>query len=103
MIDGEVVGCVSLEQIIKNHQAELGYWLAEKYWRQGIMTKAVGQMGNYGFNKLGLKRIYAYVFPANQASAKVLLNNGFNKEGLLRKNAIKNGQPVDDYLFAKVR
>ena len=28
VIDGEVAGCVSLEQIVKGHKAELGYWRA---------------------------------------------------------------------------
>lgn len=30
-INGKVVGSVSLEKI-EGHKAEIGYWLAEKYW-----------------------------------------------------------------------
>ena len=38
--NGEVAGSISLTKIEIGHKAEMGYWLAEKYWGAGIMTKA---------------------------------------------------------------
>ena len=103
-IGGEVAGTVSLDKIEKGHKVELGYWLAEKYWGKGIMSKVVKEVVKFGFNDLKLKRIYAGVFPFNKASMGVLKNNGFKFEGILKKDAKKkNGEILDAYLFAKVR
>ena len=103
VINREIVGCVSFENIEKNHKAELGYWLAEPYWGRGIASQAVKLITDYGFNKLKLRRIYAYVFIKNLASQRVLIKNGFKKEGLQKKNVIKDGKFMDDIVFAKVR
>lgn len=102
-INGEIVGCVSLMELQGGHKAELGYWLARKYWRKGIMTEAVKEMVDYGFKEFDLKRIYAFAFIHNKGSQKVLLKNKFKKEGILRKNIFKDGELRDEYLFAKVK
>ena len=101
-INGEVVGGIGLRKI-EGHKAEIGYWLAEKYWGQGIMTKAVKLVTEFGFKKLKLKRIYAYVFSWNKASMKVLEKAGYKLEGILRKDVKKNNKFIDTFLFAKVR
>ena len=101
-INGEVVGSVGLSDI-KEFKAEIGYWLAEKYWGRGIMTKAVKLVTKFGFDKLKLKRIYAFVFPFNKASMKVLKKAGYKFEGILRKNSKKDGKFLDDYLFSKIK
>ena len=101
-IKGEVIGSVGFTKI-EDHKAEIGYWLAKRYWRQGIMSEAVKLTTQYGFEKLKLKRIYAYIFPFNKASIKVLQKAGFKKEGLLKKNVKKNGRFYDDYVFAKIK
>lgn len=101
-INSEVIGGISLMKI-EGHKAELGYWLGKKYWNQGIMTEAIKLITNFGYNKLRLKRIYAYVFSKNKASARVLEKNGYKYEGLLRKQNLKDGKFTDDLLFAKVK
>jgi [ribosomal protein S5]-alanine N-acetyltransferase len=100
--DGEFLGAIGLKKI-KNHKAELGFWLGEKYWNMGIMTEALSAVSDFGLNKLKLRRIYGYVFLKNKASARVFEKRGFKKEGLLRKDRIKDGKFVDVYLYAKVR
>lgn len=99
-INGEVAGSVSFNKI-KGHKAEMGYWLSIKYWNKGIMTKAVKMMTQFGFKKLGLKRIYAFVFTFNGASVKVLEKSGYKFEGILKKNTKKGKKFFDNYLFAK--
>jgi ribosomal-protein-alanine N-acetyltransferase len=77
--------------------------LGEEYWGRGIATEAVGAVTQHGFDALGLVRIYAAVFDGNPASVRVLEKNGFEKEGFLRKSAIKAGRVVDQLLYARVR
>ncbi len=100
--DDEVIGGIGFDQI-HQHKAEIGYWLGKKYWNSGIMTKAAGLATEFGFNRLKLRRISAYVFLKNNASARVLEKNGYRKEGLLKKYHFKDGKYIDAMLYAKVR
>lgn len=102
-IDGEVVGSIGVRNITEHHMAEIGYWLAEPYWGKGIMTEVVKLITVFGFKKLRLKRMYAFTYPANTASQKTLLKNGYVFEGILKKHACKNGKFLDDYLYARVK
>jgi [ribosomal protein S5]-alanine N-acetyltransferase len=76
------VGVISLKGIdIVSKKASLGYWIGEEYWDKGIATVAVQLIISYTFSELGLKEIYAYVFPENKASIRVLEKNGMNHVG----------------------
>ena len=101
-VDGEPCGSIGLVPgaDIYEHSAELGYWLGEAYWGQGIMTVATRAITNYGFNDLGFRRIYATVFASNLASARVLEKAGYRFEGRRRNAVIKFGELMDDLLYA---
>lgn len=102
-VDDAVVGGIGLHHIERDHKAELGYWLGKDYWGRGIVTEAVQHFTSYGFRHFGLKRIYAYVFPFNTGSIRVLEKVGFHYEGRLVKNALKNGKYLDDLVYAKAK
>ena len=101
-IDGEVAGSVGFSDI-EGHKADIGYWLAEKYWGKGIMTEAIKLTTKFGFEKLKLKRISAPVFSFNKASRRVLQKNNYNFEGVLRKYYNKGRKFLDVYLYAKIK
>jgi len=102
--DDKFVGTICLEKIDKiNKKASIGYWVAKFYRNRGIATKAVKLAVNFGFNKLKLKRIYAKVDEDNIQSRCVLEKAGFEKEGILRKNVLKNGKFYDEYRYGIVR
>lgn len=103
VIDGEIVGAIGLNKIMKNHKAEIGYWLARKHWGKGIMPEVVKIVSNYGFKKFGLKRIYAGVYSFNPPSMRVLEKNGFKLEGILKKDVKKDGKLFDKHVFAKIK
>jgi [ribosomal protein S5]-alanine N-acetyltransferase len=76
-----LVGVISLKNIdLVNKTATLGYWIGEDYWGKGIATECVRLIIDYGFSKLELEEISAYVFPENEASIRVLEKNGMNKK-----------------------
>jgi [ribosomal protein S5]-alanine N-acetyltransferase len=100
-IDGEVVGSIGISR--HDHKAEIGYWLGRAYWGKGIMTEVVKETVKYCFGELGLRRVYACVFPHNKASMRVLEKAGFKCEGLLRKNVQKGNKLIDEYIFARVK
>ncbi len=101
-INGEVAGGIGLSEI-KDHQAEVGYWVASKYRNKGIITLALRKVTKFGFEKIKLRRIYACVFSLNKASMKVLKKNGYKLEGILRKEIKKGNKLLDNHLFAKVK
>ena len=55
------------------------------------------------FRETDLLRIFAEPFADNTASCRVLEKAGFQLEGVLRKNAVKNGAVRDMKLYALVR
>jgi RimJ/RimL family protein N-acetyltransferase len=67
------------------------------------MTDAVGLFVPWAFGQFDLTRIYAHVFSYNVASTRVLEKAGFLREGLLRRAVIKEGQIIDEWLYARVR
>lgn len=102
-IDGEFSGWISINHIVWGHKASIGYWLAEKYWGKGLMTKIVKTVTVWGFKKFKLKRMEASVFPFNPASMKVLVKSGYVCEGISRKGYKKGKCYFDAHLYAKVK
>lgn len=99
------VGGISLHvgSDIERIGAELGYWLGEEFWGRGIATAAIGLVTNFAFSKRSLIRVFAIPFTTNTASCRALEKAGFEREGLMRKSAIKDGRIRDQFLYAKVR
>jgi len=104
-VDGQAVGGLSLRvgEDIERLSAEVGYWIGEEYWGRGIMTDAVRLVTDYAFGTLSLERVFAVPFAMNVASCRVLEKVGYEREGLMRRSAIKDGEILDQLLYAKVR
>ena len=102
-INEEAVGGIGLRpgEDVHRRTAEFGYWLAEKFWGQGIMSEVVPAFVDYCFKEFSLNRIFAMPHSNNPASARVLEKAGFTFEGRLRKNVIKDGQILDSLVYAK--
>ena len=104
-IDGKAIGSIGVfrQGNIHRQTAELGYCIAEEYWGKGIMTEAVKQICKYVFEKSDIIRIYAEPFAYNTASCRVLEKAGFQYEGTLRNNAIKNGKVIDMKMYSLLK
>ncbi len=104
-VDGVVIGSVGVfrQENIHFRTAELGYYIGEPYWGKGYTTSAVEQVCRYVFDHSDILRIFAEPFARNTASCRVLEKAGFQFEGTLRGNAVKNGKVLDMKLYALVR
>jgi len=78
----------------------LGYWIGERYARQGYMFDAVRALVPFVFATLGLHRIEAACLPSNEPSKNLLTKVGFRQEGLARRYLQINGEWRDHALFA---
>ena len=82
----EIIGTSGYYGVHSWHKrAGIGYVLGRSFWRQGIMTEALGAVIEFGFNVIGLNRIEAVVMPKNEASLRLLTGLGFTQEGILRE------------------
>lgn len=104
-VDEKLVGSIGIfrQGNIHRQTAELGYYIAEEYWGKGIMTEAVKQICGYVFDKSDIIRIYAEPFVYNAASCRVLEKAGFQYEGTLRSNAVKNGEIIDMKMYSLLK
>jgi RimJ/RimL family protein N-acetyltransferase len=100
--DKKFAGVVSLHTInIKNHTAEIGYWMEKSMRGKAIATTATMMITDYGFATLGFRRIDGLVDVDNEASQKVLMKAGFEREGILRNKVTReDGRQIDMALFA---
>lgn len=104
-VDGRVVGSIGVFRCENIHfrTAELGYYIGEPYWGRGLGTSAVKQVCSYIFNNTDIIRIFAEPFAYNTPSCRVLEKAGFQFEGILRKNAIKNGKVLDMRMYSIIK
>jgi ribosomal-protein-alanine N-acetyltransferase len=78
----------------------LGYWVGERFARQGYMHSAVRALIPFIFRTLGLHRIEAACLPSNGPSRSLLAKTGFREEGLAKRYLMINGEWQDHVLFA---
>ncbi len=104
-VDEKAIGSIGVFRQANIHRqtAELGYYIAEEYWGKGIMTEAVKQICRYVFDNSDIIRIYSEPFAQNMASCRVLEKAGFQYEGTLRSNAVKNGKVIDMKMYSLLK
>ena len=104
-INNEAVGDISVWAKDKYNltKAKISYWIASKCRGKGIMTKIVKIVTDYAFKKYKFVRIFGNVRTFNKGSARVLEKAGFKLEGILKKDAFKNGKYYDNMVWAKVK
>lgn len=59
-------------------QAELGYRLLRRYWRQGLASEGARELLRHGFEDLGLQRVFAETMAVNVASRATMAALGMS-------------------------
>jgi ribosomal-protein-alanine N-acetyltransferase len=83
-----------------NNIAEIGYDLNKMYWKQGLMSEAMGSVLEFGFNKMKLNRVQAFVHIENISSYNILRKNGFYTEGIVRDMYLYRGRYHDHFAMS---
>jgi ribosomal-protein-serine acetyltransferase len=85
--NNELQGYISLKNFDwEVPKCELAYFIDADYEGKGIMTNAMGVIVTYCFETLQLNKLYLTTAADNYRSRKMVENNGFEMEGLLRKD-----------------
>lgn len=104
-VDSRVVGNIGLvtKTDIYRKNLEIGFFLSEEFWGQGIMTRAIRGATNYAFRNFDIVRMYAEVFSDNIGSRLALEKAGYVLEATIRKNIIKNDIIKDSCIYSMLR
>ena len=83
----DFIGEVNISNVQRGiiQSCTIGYWIAKDCEGKGMMSESLELVKEFIFNELKLHRIEAACLPHNMPSLKVLLKNGFIKEGTARK------------------
>jgi [ribosomal protein S5]-alanine N-acetyltransferase len=103
-VNGEAVGAIGYVPgvDVERFSAEIGYWLGQQYWGQGIATEALQLVTDHVFTTANLLRFFALPFADNTGSRRVLEKAGYAREAILRSSSVKYGKPRDQALYARV-
>jgi ribosomal-protein-alanine N-acetyltransferase len=102
--EGELCGAIGFD--LRGSTITLGYVLARSHWGRGLASAALRALTGWALAQPDLWRVEALCHPANQASARVMEKCGFQREGLLRREAIfpnLSDEPQDSLLLARVK
>jgi len=87
-IEGEAtstaVGLIALLFRPEPFVAGVGYWVIPEARGRRIAERAVALLAPWALHQESVRRVEAFVDPANLASVRALEGSGFKKEGLLR-------------------
>jgi len=83
---GKLIGTMDFNKYKMGVKGDVGFGLNGKFYNRGFASEALQAAVRHGFDVLQLHRIQAEVDPRNHSAQKLLLSNGFLKEGVLRDN-----------------
>jgi [ribosomal protein S5]-alanine N-acetyltransferase len=89
---GMLIGSIRLGVTQPHRRGELGYWVGVPHWGRGYCTEAAIATVEYGFKELGLHKIAARHMAGNPASGRIMEKIGMVREGVLRKEVVKDGE-----------
>jgi RimJ/RimL family protein N-acetyltransferase/protein tyrosine phosphatase (PTP) superfamily phosphohydrolase (DUF442 family) len=84
----------------EHREGDIGYVLHRQYWNRGLVTEAARRMLDFGFDVLGLHRIFATADTENKASLRVMEKIGMRSEGVLRRHLFLRGEWRDTAICA---
>lgn len=100
-INDEYLGTISLKNIdYVNLNAEYAIVLRECAMHTGCSREATLELLEYGFNELGLNKIYLKVLANNTRAINFYKKMNFVQEGLFRKHIKKKDTFVDLYWYS---
>jgi ribosomal-protein-alanine N-acetyltransferase len=81
--DNRAVGAIELklngntDMTDKEDECELGYWIGQEFWGQGLIPEAASELLRHGFEDLGMNIIWCGYYEGNTKSKRVQEKLGF--------------------------
>jgi [ribosomal protein S5]-alanine N-acetyltransferase len=105
LLDRSIVGGTGFGRLddLCTKTAEIGYWVAEPWWGLGIAPRALAMATEIAFRDFDFERLQANVLEWNLRSCRVLEKAGYQLEARLKRQAFKDGQVCDQWMYALLR
>ncbi|TMV46596.1 GNAT family N-acetyltransferase [Paenibacillus mesophilus] len=97
--EGQLIGVCGIH-LSEPLQGEIGYCFHPYRWGRGYASESAKALLQFGFENLGLHRIYATCRPENIGSAKVMEKIGMKYEGHLRGHMRHKGKWHDSFQYS---
>ncbi len=100
----QLLGAITASNVRRGvaQMCSVGYWIGQRFAKQGYMSEALAALTTHAFGNLSLHRIEAACLPTNTASIKLLQRNGFMQEGIAHKYLQIAGVWQDHLLFGRI-
>ncbi len=96
----KLIGLVNIKNIDKLvKKCEIGYFISEQRAGKGIISKFTSEVVTYCFEVLQMNKVFLRIAPENIGSQRVALNNGFQKEGILRQEYLGFEGSYEDVMY----
>lgn len=100
----QLIGTIGFYRIQwSNWRGEIGYILHPDFQGKGIMSEAIQEILNFGFQILKFHTIEAVIDPENKPSENILIRNGFIKEAYFKENFFCEGKFYDSLVYTKFK
>jgi ribosomal-protein-alanine N-acetyltransferase len=99
VLNGKVIGDISLAVSRLSEVGCLGYSLAREHWGQGLVPEAARAVIDWGFGTLELGKIFATADARNHRSYRVMEKLGMTREAYLRKHRYSRGEIIDEVWY----
>lgn len=98
------IGNIKIGNINIHHKnADIGLIIGNReFWGKGVATEAIKMCVDFGFNELGLHRLWAGIYESNTGSVKAFKKAGFILEGTKKEAVLLDGKWLDCYIYGLV-
>ena len=98
---GEFIGGIGTHKIDWLYRkVEIGYWIAQRFQGQGIITDACRAVIGHAFSEWKLNRVEIHCAAGNEKSCAIPKRLGFQFEGVQREAQLQNGRYLDINVYA---
>jgi len=105
-VGGLAIGSIGLipGQGMRACNAEVGYWIGQVHWRQGITSAALARVTAWAWREWPpVQRIVAPIFARNAGSQAAAARAGYVLEAHLPRSLLKAGEVIDVVQWAAYR
>ena len=100
---GELVGMVAINELYHTfNMASLGYWIGDRYHRQGIGKKALEALIEFCFAQLKVTRLEVVCDPNNLPSQRLIESCGATFEARANNRYIFDGKPMQGLVYSLI-
>lgn len=91
--------CTLFELDRQNRRSEVGFMLARRFWRRGLMKEALEGLFDFAFGPMKMHRIEGDVDPRNERCLATMEKLGFQREGYARQRWLVGEEVQDSVLL----